>query len=149
MPIQPKQFSTQDELISNPKETPKIKEEVIELEKMLSEKKKELTKNEESEKHNKELIKEVIRKKIEIPKIQKTTPLTNQKIIVKKVKELKKEKEERQIKLLTSLAFEKGIIHATEVAKKLDNAFILDEFHDALVDKFYNYLVEQGKLKQV
>ena len=71
------------------------------------------------------------------------------KAVVKKAKELKGEKKERQIQLLTDLAFEKGVSHATEVAKKLDDPFILDEFHDTLVDELHSYLVEQGKLKQV
>ena len=65
------------------------------------------------------------------------------------VKELKGQKKERQIQLLTGLAFDKGVIHATEVAQKLDDPYILDEFHDTLVDELYNYLVEQGKLKEV
>ena len=47
------------------------------------------------------------------------------------------------------MVFEKGVIEAVEVAKKLDNPYLLDEFHDALVDKLYDKLVEQGKLKQV
>ena len=53
------------------------------------------------------------------------------------------------MKLLTDLAFEKGVIHATEIAKGLDDPYILDEFHDTLDDRLYKYLIEQGKLKQI
>ena len=60
-----------------------------------------------------------------------------------------KEPKERQIKLLTELAFEKGIPHSVEVAKRLDSPYILDEFHDALVDELYNKLIGEGKLKRI
>ena len=133
------------------RETPKVHKEIAELEKRLIEKKQELKK--EADRHDREVIKEVLKEKLEEPIASKAvppaTPLPTQKVVVKKAKELKGEKKERQAQLLTDLAFEKGVSHATEVAKKLDDPFILDEFHDTLVDELYNYLVEQGKLKQV
>lgn len=143
MVIQPKKF----------KETPKLQEEVIELEEKLAEKKRALIEKKEVDKHDKELIKEIIKEKVEIPKPTKVTPApaptAPSKVIVKKVKELKGEKKERQIELLTDLAFDKGVVHATEVAKKLDDPYILDKFHDTLVDELYNYLIEQKKLKPI
>ena len=57
-------------------------------------------------------------------------------------------KSEEQVKILREIAFEKGIDEAIEEAKKLDNPYLLDEFHDDLVDKFYKKLVEAGKLEQ-
>lgn len=153
MVIKPKKFSASGWSTAGGKETPKVHEEVIELEQRLAEKKKELVEREEIEQHDRELIKEVLKEKLEKPTLPKTTlpatPPPTQKVVVKKAKELKGEKKERQIQLLTDLAFEKGVSHATEVAKKLDDPFILDEFHDTLVDELHNYLVEQGKLKQV
>lgn len=141
MPIQPRKF----------REIPKDTEnEIAELERRLAEKRQELIRKKEVEKHDKELIKEVLKEKIEKPAPSKVTPATPPlKVVIKKAKKLKTEKKERQIQLLTDLAFEKGVIHATEVAKKLEDPYILDEFHDTLVDELYNYLVEQGKLKQV
>lgn len=133
------------------RETPKLQEEVAELEKKLAEKKRELEEKKEV-KHEKEIIKEIIKEKTEKPAPPKVTPAIPpavQKVVVKKAKEIKTEEKERQIQLLTDLAFEKGVVHATEVAKKLDDPYILDEFHDTLVDELYNYLVEQGKLKQI
>jgi hypothetical protein len=62
---------------------------------------------------------------------------------------LKDQPKDRQIQLLTELAFEKGVVEAVEVAKNLDNPYLLDEFHDALIDEFYKKLVEQGKLKAI
>ena len=141
-------------MIVNPlkfKENPKIHNEIIELEKKLAEKKQELEEKKEV-KHEKEIIKEIIKEKIETPALPKVTPVTPPaipKVVIKKAKELKGEPKERQIKLLIDLAFEKGVVHATEVAKRLDSPYILDEFHDTLVDELYNYLVEQKKLKQI
>lgn len=135
------------------RETPKLLEEVVELEKELAEKKQQLVRKKEADRHDKELIKEIIKEKVEIPKPSKVKPSTpspaSPKTIIQQAKKLMGEKKERQVKLLTDLALEKGVIHATEVAKKLDDPYILDEFHDTLVDEFYNRLVKEGKLKQI
>ena len=53
-----------------------------------------------------------------------------------------------QVKVLSDIAFEKGLDAAIEEAKKLNNPHILDEFHDILVDELYKKLVEAGKLEQ-
>jgi len=37
---------------------------------------------------------------------------------------------------------------AVKIAKALNNAYILDEFHDTLIDKLYKELVERGKIKE-
>lgn len=74
---------------------------------------------------------------------------TQQKVVIQKAQQIKTQPKERQVQLLTDLAFEKGISHAIEVAKRLENPYLLDEFHDALVDELYNKLVQEGKLKQV
>lgn len=64
----------------------------------------------------------------------------------KKVEEIKKLSKEEQIKALCSLAFEKDIDFAAEIAKGLNDAYVLDEFHDSL-DKLS--LIEKGKLKKI
>jgi len=53
-----------------------------------------------------------------------------------------------QVKVLSDIAFEKGLDAAIEKAKELSNPHILDEFHDTLVDELYKKLVEAGKLEQ-
>lgn len=130
--------------------TPKVHEEIIELEKKLAEKKKELREKEGIEKHEKEIIKEIIREKIEQPETfgpkPSTAPLPQ---VVKKAKEIEEEPKERQIQLLVDLAFEKGVSHAIDVARSLNSPYLLDEFHDTLVDELYNKLVEQGKLEKI
>jgi len=53
-----------------------------------------------------------------------------------------------QVKVLSDIAFEQGLDTAIEEAKKLGNPYILDEFHDMMVDELYKKLVEAGKLEQ-
>ena len=55
----------------------------------------------------------------------------------------------RQLKNLVDMAFAKGVAHATEVARNLDNPYLLDEFHDTLIDEFHKKLVEEGKLEEI
>jgi hypothetical protein len=95
---------------------------------------------------HKEILKEGISERV---KTAQPVPSTQQKVVIQKIQQIKIEPKERQIQLLTDLAFEKGIPHAVEVAKRLENPFLLDEFHKALVDKLYNKLIEEGKLKQI
>ena len=101
----------------------------------------ELTKEKE-----KEILREAISERIE--EIPPLLP-AQQKAIAQKVQQIKAQPKERQIQLLTEMAFEKGVFEAVEVARRLDNPYLLDEFHDALIDELYNRLVEQGKLKQI
>jgi hypothetical protein len=56
---------------------------------------------------------------------------------------------QNQVQTLCELAFQKGLEAAIKAAQDLNNPFILDEFHDALVDKFYKQLVEQKKIEEV
>lgn len=49
-----------------------------------------------------------------------------------------------QIEELAAIAFSKGIVEAVTTARRTNNAHLLDEFHDALVDRLYDYLVQEG-----
>ncbi len=64
----------------------------------------------------------------------------------KRVKDLP---QERQIQALVDLAFKKGLRHSIDTARALKNPYILDAFHDTLVDHLYKELVERGKLKEI
>ncbi len=135
------------------KEIPKVHKDIEEVGRRAIEKKKERLEKRKTKEQDKEIIKESIKEKTEKEqesKIASPAELTTApKKVVRRATQLKGEEKERQIKLLTDLAFEKGVIHATEVASKLDDPYILDEFHDTLVDELYKYLVEQDKLKQI
>jgi len=95
---------------------------------------------------HKEILKKGVSERI---KTAQPVPPTQEQAVVSSIRQIEIEPKERQIQLLTDLAFEKGIPHAVEVAKRLENPFLLDEFHDALVDELYNKLIEEGKLKQI
>jgi len=64
----------------------------------------------------------------------------------KKIEEIKKLSKEEQVKALCDLALEKDIDFVTGVAKGLDDAYVLDAFHDEL-DKLD--LIKKGKLKEL
>ena len=53
---------------------------------------------------------------------------------------------EPEIETLIQIAFEKGIGEAIKAAKAKNDPHILDDFHDALIDRFYQKLVEVGKI---
>jgi len=94
----------------------------------------------------KEILKETLSQHIE--RIQPITP-AQQQTITQATQQIKDQPKERQIQLLINLAFEKSVIEAIEVAKGLDNPYLVDELHDTLVDELYNKLVEEGKLKKL
>lgn len=116
-----------------------LKERRAEVLKQQEVREKELTKEKE-----KEILREVVSEHI---RKARSPSAGQQKVVVKKAQQIKTQPKERQIQLLTELAFEKGISHAIEVAKRLDSPYLLDEFHDFLVDELYNKLIETGKLK--
>lgn len=53
----------------------------------------------------------------------------------------------QQVGALISLVFVKGLPEAVAVAKALDNPAVLDEFHDLLVDRYYEELIKRKILK--
>lgn len=55
----------------------------------------------------------------------------------------------RQVEVLSTLAFEKGINHSVSIARNLNNAYLLDELHDKLVGELHEELVKKGKLKEI
>jgi hypothetical protein len=51
-----------------------------------------------------------------------------------------------EIEALIQIAFEKGLMAAINAAKAKNDPHLLDDFHDALIDRFYQKLVEAGKI---
>ncbi len=62
--------------------------------------------------------------------------------------DLKNLTEDRQMKILIDLAFEQGIDKAISAAKATGDAYLIDKFHDTLVDELRQQLIEKGKLKE-
>ena len=88
-----------------------------------------------------------------IPTQQTATEIIDDKEKIEEIKndakEIKNLDTARQVKVLITLAFEKGIGHSIKVARNLNDAYLLDELHDKLVGELRNELVEKGKLKDI
>ena len=63
--------------------------------------------------------------------------------------QLKRMDKESQLKFLISLSFKKGLDEGVKLARALNSPYLLDEYHDQLVDKFYKQLVESQKLEEL
>ncbi len=48
---------------------------------------------------------------------------------------------------LVNSAFDKGVSHAIMLSRKTSNLYIMDKFHDMLVDRFYELLKNKNKIK--
>jgi hypothetical protein len=93
----------------------------------------------------KEILKEVVARHI---KEAQSIPLSDQQV-TQGANQIKNQPKERQIQFLIDLAMEKGISDAVNMVKSLDNAYLIDELHDALTDNLYHQLVKEGKLKEI
>lgn len=57
---------------------------------------------------------------------------------------------EAQVQHLVDIAINKGIVHAVDVAKHLENNYVLDTFHDKMMaDELHDALVKKGMLKEL
>jgi hypothetical protein len=105
----------------------------------------------------KEVVKEVLMEKIkeEIPKQidnslkegvdgEKVSPVFVSKRI--SVSELKKLPKLKQLDILVGLALKESLAVAIYLARQLNNPYILDEFHDVLIDRFYEELIKRGRI---
>jgi hypothetical protein len=54
-----------------------------------------------------------------------------------------------KIKSLVDKAFHEGIHKAVEEVKNTNDPYLIDAFHDALIDEVYQILVKEGLLKEV
>lgn len=112
--------------------------------------------------NHKELIRRVIGEKLNRPAsvvppasplpVVPVTPLPNQiSDIQDDMGEKSYEKPELKPKVdeLIDVAFEKDLDTAIDKVKIENNPALLDAFHDALVDKLYDNLVQSGRLKQL
>ncbi len=53
---------------------------------------------------------------------------------------------QEKLQHLVNVAFQKGIEEAVKEARALGDPYLLDAFHDVLVDKLYDELITQHKL---
>ena len=121
-----------------------VNEEIKWLEGRLEAKKKELAVG-GVEKPEKEMVREAIKEAATLPVL---TPAIISDDIAQKAAYALKEKEHQQIiEGLINLAFAQGMAIAVKAANHLKNPHLLDEFHDALADKYYEKLLAARKLK--
>jgi hypothetical protein len=101
------------------------------------------------EKLKKESIKEEIKK--QILKFQQKPSFAPPPSKIDEVKELKNLERNQQIGALIEITLEKGlekgVALAQTLSKKLNDPALLDEYHDVLVDRYFEILVEKGILK--
>lgn len=50
---------------------------------------------------------------------------------------------------LVDIAFAKGLLEAITTARKADDPYLLDAFHDVLVDRLYNELIARRALDEL
>jgi len=100
-----------------------------------------------NEAEQKQEVKKEIKKYLE--EAQRTPSFAAPVITRDEVREIRKMEPNQQIGALVSLAFEKDLKTAVQVARDADNPAILDEFHDTLVDHYYQALLDKGILKEI
>lgn len=91
----------------------------------------------------------LIKQEIEayLKELQKLPPFAAPKKVRDEAKEIAKFSKDQQVGALIALVFEKGLKEAISVAQALNNPAILDEFHDVLIDRFYQTLIEKKIVK--
>lgn len=57
--------------------------------------------------------------------------------------------EKRKVDTLAMVAFEKGISQSINLAKKLQDPYILDALHDRLIGELREELIKRGRLKNL
>lgn len=148
-----------------PEEKPKqLREEIAALETILREKKRELEVKglaPSGIEEEKELLKEAVQEHVErvaeaplapsgveglTPDAQPPTPAAPSSPVQPQPADdpLAGLDHREQIEELAAIAFSKGIVEAVNIARRANNPHLLDEFHDALVDRLYDYLVQEG-----
>lgn len=63
-----------------------------------------------------------------------------------KADDIREKQHHEQVEALVEIALTKGILEAVHVARHLNNPHLLDDFHDMLVDEYYEKLVQARKL---
>ena len=82
------------------------------------------------------------------PKPAPVSALMKDEELVQDLKDVMNLDKPKQVKVLVYLAFKKGVHHAANIAKKLKDPYLMDEFHDTLVSELYSLLIKKKKIKQ-
>lgn len=121
-----------------------VEEEILELEKRLAEKKKELGQVKKLE-GAVEKIEEKAPKTVPVVAPREEELTEEEKLSLNKIKLLSRKE---QLNILTKTALGEGLVKSIKIARALNNAYLLDELHDTLIDKLYKELVKKGEIKE-
>ncbi len=135
-----------EELARKEKELESLKKEPLEKNQVLEKKTKEKEINQEKEKirinpesPNKVKLSQKIIKPVKIKKSDNSDLDADLKAIMSMDKP-------KKVKTLVYLAFKKGVNYAASIADQLNDPYLLDEFHDTLVDNLYDLLKKKKKI---
>ena len=101
--------------------------------------------HEQSAEKKEQIVKDEIKNYLQ--ELQQTPPSAAPVATRDESEEISKFPANQQVGALLSLVFEKGLEQAVAVAKSLGNPAIMDEFHDLLVDQYYEELLKQKIIK--
>lgn len=124
-----------------------IEEEIRLLEERLKEARLALGEKGEKEPDHKEILRSVIRERMEAAKPLSPLPPLSVKPRASTPAQPRSHDETKEVERFVRLAFEKNIPEAVKAVRDSHNAHLLDALHDVLVDKFYKELVKRGKIK--
>jgi hypothetical protein len=123
-----------------------INDEIKWLEAQLEARKRELVEKSFEKKEERDVLKEIIK---EVPTGSAPTPpapIISDDAALKKAEELQEKEHEEIIEELVNISFSKNLASALKVANSLKNPHLLDEFHDALADRYYQKLLDARKI---
>lgn len=121
-----------------------IEDEILDLEKKLEQKRSEIEKIRKIEgdvekiSSNSQVISHVVSSSEEEMDEEEKNSLREIKILPR----------QKQLEVLLEVALKKGVSSSVRIARSLNNAYVLDEFHDSLIDRIYSELIEKGQLKE-
>jgi hypothetical protein len=98
--------------------------------------------------HEKQIVREKVGEKLGKPSVPAQPAPVQLKPHVREEERSYENPELREhVSALIKIALEKNLEDAIQAVQKQGNPALLDAFHDALVDHFYEELVKRGKLK--
>ena len=130
-----------------------LEEEIHALEEKLAQRK--AAEREGAAREEKEIFHDVLKEHIEsaeedVPKSDTGIPSLSQHDYTAqsraKTDALGEKEHHEQVEALVEIALTKGILAAVNVARHLRNPHLLDDFHDLLIDEYYEKLVRARKI---
>lgn len=145
------------ETLTTEEEVQRLREELAKKEEALEamrekEEPREIVKEEKAEKGREEAEKEKIRlapekpTKTPPPKPTAPPPQIKDEGLAEDLKYVMSLDKPKQVKTLVYLSLKRGVNYAANIAKQMKDPYILDEFHDTLVNNLYDILKKRKKI---